>query len=438
MQVYFCTRAIQGRINDLCMLVTLGAKRSTRYGQVDGITGYASNVRSSNTISNNDNDEDDTTTTTTKDNNEGGVTNNNTGDAKKLVRDITRMLRMSHTLFWAATPTISDGFGDVHHTEGGIMGDSNMLPTNFDASQFGPMLLSKEGLEMLVRYGQLTQREMDALVATGLPPSQYPYVLLEWAGLRAMDGIEVGEIRGGQGMEENLLRQLNMLRAEYFNIGDYNAGRMPLAYVQTMEVLVDTLWFVAPLALYTKMGALNIVSTGLITLFFKGLLELSKSFLDPFGTEGYRAHNIRVDVLVSELNFGAAHRWVDAGDALPSEIFDENEPEQPPLQEFEQSTFDFLAEKSRAADDESIIGESTEINGFTSSGIIPEISNMTYDGNDNDKVNGLNANGSNVENQMINGSGFNGINLANPDSNSGDPSTTEADSGNNFDYLGWR
>ena len=89
-----------------------------------------------------------------------------------------------------------------------------------------------------------------------------------------------------------------------------------------MEVLVDTLTFLAPLALYTKMGTFNIISTGLLTLFFKGLLELSKSFLDPFGREGYRAHNIRVDVLVSEMNFGASSRWLDAGDALPSELLE--------------------------------------------------------------------------------------------------------------------
>ena len=50
------------------------------------------------------------------------------------------------------------------------------------------------------------------------------------------------------------------------------------------------------------------------------MLELSKSFLDPFGREGYRAHNIRVDVLVSEMNFGASSRWTNAGDALPSDL----------------------------------------------------------------------------------------------------------------------
>ena len=67
------------------------------------------------------------------------------------------------------------------------------------------------------------------------------------------------------------------------------------------------------------MGAFTIPACGLLTLSFKGLLELSKSFLDTFGIEGYQVHNIRVDVLVSEANFGASKRWVVAGDMLPSE-----------------------------------------------------------------------------------------------------------------------
>ena len=112
---------------------------------------------------------------------------------------------------------------------------------------------------------------------------------------------------------------MTKLRAEYFNIGDYQAGRMPLAYVQLVQVVVDSLVILAPFSLYSQTGTLSIPLTGLLTLFFKGLLELSKSFLDPFGNEGYPAQNIRVDVLVSELNFGAASRWVKAGKVLPDE-----------------------------------------------------------------------------------------------------------------------
>ncbi|KAL7532495.1 hypothetical protein ACHAXR_004668 [Thalassiosira sp. AJA248-18] len=317
--VYFCTRAIQGRINDLCLLVTMAAKRTAHYGDVEGTTGYQTTIGI-----------DDDNIVTESDNHR---------DAKRLVQDVTRMLRMSHVFFWAATPTCSDGFGDTHHTEGGIVGDDDSLPQDFDPSQFGPMLLSTQGLQRLVRLGEITENEMKALVSTGLPPSQYPYVLLEWAGLRCMDGMEQGELRGGPGMEENLLRYITQLRAEYFSIGDFAAGRMPMAYtdpglncwqVQIMEVLVDTLVFLAPLALYVKMGTFNIISTALLTLFFKGLLELSKSFLDPFGREGYRAHNIRVDVLVSEMNFGASSRWVNAGDSLPSELLNQSTPADQP------------------------------------------------------------------------------------------------------------
>ena len=83
------------------------------------------------------------------------------------------------------------------------------------------------------------------------------------------------------------------------------------------QVLVDSLVVLAPPALYPSLGALSIPLCGLLTLFFKGLLELSKSFLDPFGNEGFPGQNIRVDVLVSELNFGAQSRWSAAGSALP-------------------------------------------------------------------------------------------------------------------------
>ena len=93
---------------------------------------------------------------------------------------------------------------------------------------------------------------------------------------------------------------------------------MPLAYVQLVQILVDTLVWLAPLSLYSGLGSLSIPLGALLTLFFKGQLEVSKSFLDPFGNEGNPGQNIRVDVLVSELNFGAASRWYEAADCLPT------------------------------------------------------------------------------------------------------------------------
>ena len=56
---------------------------------------------------------------------------------------------------------------------------------------------------------------------------------------------------------------------------------MPMAYVHMVQLMVDTLLAYTAFALYTKMGVFCVVMTGVITIFYSGLLELSKSFLDP-------------------------------------------------------------------------------------------------------------------------------------------------------------
>lgn len=260
--VYFTTRRIQGRINDICMLVTIGA------------------------------------------------TTPNEEEKAELVQKCTRLIKLSHTFFWASTPTSSNGVVDSDDD----VEDGEDVLHDID---LGPLLLSPEGLQGLVDVGELTPEETESLLSSGLPPSQYAYILLEWVGLIIMDGLERNVLQNqNSGLEENILRQMSSLRAEYFSIGDYTAGRMPLAYVQMVQVLVDSLVFLAPICLYSDVGSLSVPLVGLLTLFFKGLLELSKSFLDPFGNEGFKSQNIRVDVLVSELNFGAQSRWVNAAESF--------------------------------------------------------------------------------------------------------------------------
>jgi len=279
--VYFTTRAVQGRINDCVLILTATAKREEPIegGKEKSITGFSP-------------------------------------EAEDLVHTCTRLLRLSHTFFWAAEPTNSNGVSDKGR-------ESHTFRTKIDDeiqanSAIGPILLSPEGLRYLELTDELTHTEVVALLESGLPPSQYCYMLIEWVMLYVMDGLREGLIEGGAGTEQALLKKITDLRAEYFSIGDYCAGRMPLAYVQLVQVLVDSLVWLAPFSLYSGLGSLSIPLVGLLTLFFKGLLELSKSFLDPFGNEGYPGQNIRVDVLVSELNFGAASRWVKAAQHLPS------------------------------------------------------------------------------------------------------------------------
>lgn len=235
--------------------------------------------------------------------------------AEDFVTMCMRYVRLSHTFFWAATATSSNGLNDCEERLGD---ESDAIP--IDDDHIGPLLLSPYGLKALVKAGQLTKEEREGLMGSGLPPSQYAYILLVWAGIHFMEGLKNGTLQGGAGYEENILRQLATLRGCMFDIDDFRAGRMPLAYVQLVQVLVDSLVVIAPFALYPSVGILSIPLAGLFSLFFRGLLALSKSFLDPFGVEGFEEQCIHVDVLVSELNFGAAKRWISAGGFVPSPV----------------------------------------------------------------------------------------------------------------------
>lgn len=231
--------------------------------------------------------------------------------AEDFVSMCMRYARLSHTFFWAATATNSNGLNDCEE----CLDESSSIP--IDDDHIGPLLLSPYGLKALVKAGQLTKEEREGLMGSGLPPSQYAYIFLVWVGIHVMEGLKNGTLQGGAGYEENLLRQLATLRGCMFDIDDFRAGRMPLAYVQLVQVLVDSLVVIAPFALYPSVGILSIPLAGLLALFFRGLLALSKSFLDPFGVEGFEEQCIHVDVLVSELNFGVAKRWISAGGFVP-------------------------------------------------------------------------------------------------------------------------
>lgn len=170
-KVYNTTRIIQGRINDFCMLLILGAQRDTQADE-GGDNGYSEKARA-------------------------------------LVKTCTRLARMSHIFFWAVTPTASNGLNDSER----FIVDAANCPLPVDDEHIGPLLLSPYGLKALVNSGQLTKEEAEGLENTGLPPSQYAYILLVWLGLHSMNGLEEGTLRGGPGFEENLLRQLTALRA---------------------------------------------------------------------------------------------------------------------------------------------------------------------------------------------------------------------------------
>jgi len=73
---------------------------------------------------------------------------------------------------------------------------------------------------------------------------------------------------------------------------------MPLAYTHLVQILVDSLLFCSPLALYAEVGAFSIISLGILMLFYSGLLDLAKVFLDSLDNEDYCQDSVKIDLSV--------------------------------------------------------------------------------------------------------------------------------------------
>ena len=217
-----------------------------------------------------------------------------TPGARKVLDDTARNVRLLHILFWA-----------------GI--DESLSP-----------LRSDEGLQRLSQRGVLNERELHTLKASGARPTKRHEVVLQWILVRMStagggSGCEDRPVLGGAGFEQSMCETCKQLRAACGTVPDQMVERMPLAYVHIVHVLIDLLLFLAPFALYPKAGALAAPLSGVLTLFYRGLLELSKSFLDPFGNEGSRAQNIQSDVLLTENNRNSNHWW-RAGQRMPFDV----------------------------------------------------------------------------------------------------------------------
>ncbi len=94
-------------------------------------------------------------------------------------------------------------------------------------------------------------------------------------------------------------------------------------YVHFTHCLVDMLLFLAPYALYPRLGLFSVPMTGVIALFYRGLLELSKSFLDPFGNRRVSLSGLSADIgiatLMGESNAGSLI-WPQGVQSLPFDV----------------------------------------------------------------------------------------------------------------------
>ena len=112
--MYNTTRMIQGRINDFCMLLAMGTERGV--DSSNNNNGSAKKPRS---------------------NASGSKGSRGFSDrAVDLVRLCTRLIRLSHTFFWAQTATSSNGLTDSEE----YIRDASECKIPVDDEHIGPLL----------------------------------------------------------------------------------------------------------------------------------------------------------------------------------------------------------------------------------------------------------------------------------------------------------
>ena len=211
-----------------------------------------------------------------------------TNKAESLLDDVGQISRLFHALLWAA-----------------------------NAKRFR-VLCTPHGLELMASRGLMTSRQLDVLQNLDLPEDQKHNACLEWIMIRTDRAIQDGTLISDSSHRQMLLGQTVTLRGTYGEISGKLDGRMPLAYTHLVQVLVDVFVWTAPLALYSELGAWSVVCVGILTVFYSGLLDLAKIFLDPLDNEDFCRNSIYMDlaVLIRESNAGST-RWVNGAARLP-------------------------------------------------------------------------------------------------------------------------
>lgn len=232
-----------------------------------------------------------------------------TTSGEEFLRDINHNLRAFHVLFWAS-----------------------------QTRRFR-ILITDRGLSRLVAKDVLTQQEKEELDShISISRTQKHWIVLDWVifkckeaqcsnndsrGLKKRRNNKECILEGGYGLEQVLLDRICSLRTCCSQIKNKVAGRMVFAYAHYVSILVDAFLFMASIVQYNELGIWSVVSTGILTLFYSGLMNLSFDLLDPMLND--RENNgdgscdgddtsvyLDISVLIRE-STSTAQRWVKAG-----------------------------------------------------------------------------------------------------------------------------
>jgi len=176
-------------------------------------------------------------------------------------------------------------------------------------------ILTPRGMRRLVERGLITPLERQILVDTEVPATQRHNAVLIWIIRVFIEGRQAGHFVGGAGFEQQFMEKIHITRAQYGAIADELQGRMPLAYAHIVQVLVDVILWMYPFMAFSSgmTPLLGVLGTGLLTIFYQGLFDLAKQFLDPYDNENYGKGDdpLCVDTLIAETNSGSI-RWMNS------------------------------------------------------------------------------------------------------------------------------
>jgi len=194
------------------------------------------------------------------------------------------------------------------------------------------VLLTKAGLQTMACRGLLTSDQYKVLCTleeqhpNAIPQSSKLVPLLEWMLIRGQKGCDERHIRDPYGVtSKSLQEEATGLRGSCFAISGKIKGRMPRAYSHLVQILVDSFLLLAPWGLHSKLlnTGSTIVCVGMLTLFYGGLLDLAKAFLDPLENDetwsNTGAAYLDLSVLIREANAGSTV-WKNAGSILPFSV----------------------------------------------------------------------------------------------------------------------
>ena len=157
-------------------------------------------------------------------------------------------------------------------------------------------------------------------VLANLPPKARHHAVIQWIGdVVVKASTTEGIFHQSTNMHFSFIDKMTQLRATYGSVPDKIDDRMQLAYAHFVQMLVDSFLIVTPFAALAEMGNFSPFATFVLTLFFQGLMDLSKMFLDPFNNEGQGEDGdyLVVNTLIQESNAGSV-RFQNVVKELPA------------------------------------------------------------------------------------------------------------------------